>query len=133
MDGNRRITMTADAKGNVLATNKHGVSLPIDPEGKDAFSPLELLLAALGSCAAVDVELLMRKQRDPIVGMRVTVDGDKEDARMQWLRVTYAFDAEHQQKKMERAITKTEEDLCSVSRTLRMGTPVEHRLAEDPV
>jgi len=128
MEGNRHLTMTSDGHGSVVATNRHGVTLAVDPEGKNAFSPLELLLAALGSCGAVDVAMLMRKQRDPIDSMTIEVDGDKEDARMTWLRVTYRFDREHDPAKLARALTKTAEDLCSVSRTIRMSAPVSHEV-----
>ena len=133
MDRRRHLTMTADGEGAVVATNRHGVHLSIDPEGQAGFSPLELLLAALGSCGAVDVAMLMRKQRDPITSMTIDVDGEKDDQRMTWLRVTYRFEGEHDPRKLERALTKTAEDLCSVSRTLQVSTPVEHVVAlRDP-
>jgi putative redox protein len=124
MDRLRHITMTADGDGAVVATNRHGATLAIDPTGEQGFTPVELLLAALGSCGAVDVALLMRKQRDPVTSMTIDVDGEKDDHRMTWLRVTYRFDEEHDPKKVARAIEKTAEDLCSVSRTLRAGAPV---------
>jgi putative redox protein len=129
MDGNRHLTMTVDGDGAALATNRHGATLAIDPTGETGFSPLELLLAALGACSAVDVALLMKKQRDPIASMTIDVDGEKDDHRMTWLRVTYRLADDHDPRKVDRAITKTAEDLCSVSRSLRLGTPVEHRLA----
>ena len=132
MDGLRRITMTADGHGAAVATNRHGVELTIDPQGEHGFTPVELLLAALGSCGAIDVALLMRKQRDPVRSMTIEVDGEKAaDHRMTWLRVSYAFEGEHDPAKLDRALTKTAEDLCSVSRTIRAGTPVEHRVQRD--
>jgi uncharacterized OsmC-like protein len=126
MDTMRRISMTLEADDIVVATNRHGTTLRIDQEGLTGFSPLELLLAALGSCGAVDVALLMRKQRDPVGTMTVEVQGEKVDTRMQWLRVTYRFGEDHDQRKVDRAVTKTAEDLCSVSRTIRMSAPVDH-------
>lgn len=126
MDGNRQLTMTANDDGTVTVTNRHGVTLTIDPDGEAGLSPLELLLASLGSCSAVDIALLMRKQRDPITPFAIKVVGEKEDERMQWLRVTYTVPAGTDQAKLERARTKTAEDLCTVSRTLAIGCPVEH-------
>lgn len=118
--------MTSDGASAVVATNRHGATIAIDPSGETGFTPVELLLAALGSCGAVDVALLMRKQRDPVGSMRIEVEGEKDDARMTWLRVRYHLEGKHDPAKVDRAITKTSEDLCSVSRTIRMSAPVEH-------
>jgi putative redox protein len=124
--GNRHLDMIVNDDDTVTVTNKHGTQLVVDLEGLRGLSPLELLLAALGSCSAVDFALLMRKQRDPVEPMRIEVDGDKEDTRMQWLRVRYHVDDRHQAHKVERAREKTATDLCTVSRTLSGGCAVEH-------
>lgn len=129
MDGNRHISLTCTDEHSVTATNRHGVALTIDAAGETGFSPLELMLAALGSCGAVDVAMLMRKQRDPIGTLTIDVDGEKDDSRMTWLRVTYRFDREHDDRKVDRALTKTAGDLCTVSRTIRTSAPVEHVVA----
>ena len=89
MTGNRHLEMTVHTDDTVTVTNKHGTQLTVDVNGLLGLSPLELMLAALGSCSAVDFALLMRKQRDPVEPLRIEVDGDKEDTRMQWLRVSY--------------------------------------------
>jgi putative redox protein len=132
MTGNRHLQMTANTDGTVTVTNKHGTQITVDQDGLLGLSPLELLLAALGSCSAVDVALLMRKQRDPIEPFHIEVDGDKEDFRMEWLRVTYAIGEGHDPAKLERARSKTALDLCTVSRTLGAGCPVEHVIAGAP-
>jgi putative redox protein len=129
--GNRHLEMTVNADDTVTVTNKHGTQLLVDQEGLRGLSPLELLLAALGSCSAVDFALLMRKQRDPVEPVRVEVDGDKEDTRMQWLRVAYHVGDGHDAGKIERARHKVATDLCTVSRTLASGCPVEHLVTGD--
>ena len=129
MIGNRHLEMTVNPDDTVTVTNKHGTQLTVDQNGLLGLSPLELLLAALGSCSAVDFALLMHKQRDPVEPLRIEVDGDKEDTRMQWLRVTYHVDEERDPIKVERARSKTATDLCTVSRTLADGCPVEHVVA----
>ena len=129
MIGNRHLEMTVNPDDTVTVTNKHGTQLTVDQNGLLGLSPLELLLAALGSCSAVDFALLMRKQRDPVEPLRIEVDGDKEDTRMQWLRVTYHVDEERDPIKVERARSKTATDLCTVSRSLADGCPVVHVVA----
>jgi uncharacterized OsmC-like protein len=124
--GNRHLEMTVNPDDTVTVTNKHGTELLVDCDGVKGLSPLELLLAALGACSAVDFALLMRKQRDPVEPLHLVVDGDKEDSRMQWLRVTYHVGDGHDDRKVERSRFKVANDLCTVSRSLASGTPVEH-------
>lgn len=126
-DTHRSITLTI-ADGRVEATNRRGATLAIDPDGVTGFTPVELFLAAIGSCGGIDVDLLMRKQRDPVERMGLTVDGHKVDHRMQDLRVTYDLDGEHDPAKVTRAMTRTAEDLCTVSRTLAIASPVAHEV-----
>jgi putative redox protein len=129
MKGNRRLRMTVNPDDTVTVTNKHGTELLVDIEGERGLSPLELLLAALGSCSAVDFAILMRKQRDPVEPLHLEVDGDKEEYRMEWLRVTYHVHDGADERKVERARSRVANDVCTVSRTLASGTPVEHVVA----
>ena len=126
MDANRRLSLVANEDGTVVVTNRHGTQITVDLHGKSGLTPLEMLLAALGSCSAVDIVELMRKQRDPVTPLAVDVEGLKDDQRMQWLRVTYHVGAEVDDRKFGRARSKTAEDLCTVSRTLTHGCPVDH-------
>jgi putative redox protein len=126
MEGNRHLRMTVNPDDTVTVTNKHGTELLVDIDGERGLSPLELLLAALGACSAVDFAILMRKQRDPVEPLHLEVDGDKEDQRMQWLRVTYHVHEGADERKVERSRSKVANDLCTVSRTIASGTPVDH-------
>jgi putative redox protein len=129
MKGNRHLRMTVNPDDTVTVTNKHGTELLVDIEGERGLSPLELLLAALGACSAVDFAILMRKQRDAVEPLHLEVDGDKEEYRMEWLRVTYHVHEGADERKVERARSRVANDVCTVSRTLASGTPVEHVVA----
>ena len=129
MEGNRHLEMTVNPDDTVTVTNKHGTELLVDIEGERGLSPLELLLAALGACSAVDFAILMRKQRDAVEPLHLEVDGDKEGYRMDWLRVTYHVHEGADERKVERARSRVANDVCTVSRTLASGTPVEHVVA----
>jgi putative redox protein len=129
MKGNRHLRMTVNPDDTVTVTNKHGTELLVDIEGERGLSPLELLLAALGACSAVDFAILMRKQRDAVEPLHLEVDGDKEGYRMEWLRVTYHVHEGADERKVERARSRVANDVCTVSRTLASGTPVEHVVA----
>jgi uncharacterized OsmC-like protein len=129
MDGNRHMSITANDEWSMTAVNRNGVELTIDGKGVHGFTPLELFMAALGSCGAIDFALLMTKQRDPVTPFTLDVDGLKEDHKMQWMRVTYHLEGDPDVIKVERARVKTATDLCTVSRTLSNGCPVEHVVA----
>jgi putative redox protein len=129
MKGNRHLRMTVNPDDTVTVTNKHGTELLVDIEGERGLSPLELLLAALGACSAVDFAILMRKQRDAVEPLHLEVDGDKEEYRMEWLRVTYHVHEGADERKVERARSRVANEVCTVSRTLASGTPVEHVVA----
>src|SRR6266516_1001157 len=126
MDANRNLSLVANEDGTVVVTNRHGTQVTVDLHGKRGLTPLEMLLAALGSCSAVDIVELMRKQREPVAPLAVDVEGLKDDQRMQWLRVTYHVAEEVNPRNFERARSKTAEVLCTVSWILTHGFPVEH-------
>jgi uncharacterized OsmC-like protein len=101
--------------GAVEATNGQGSHVRIGPPGTpDAFTPVELLLAALGGCGAIDVGTLAAKQRRPLEPFSVTVSGwraERED-RLTRARVVYEIPA-----------TRTMREPCSGrSRSQRRST-----------
>lgn len=109
------------------ATNEAGHTIRTDanPEiggGDQAFRPMQLLLAALGSCSTIDVILILKKQKQNLRDIKVTVDGDREplgDANIfRRINVHYVFLGEVDAKKAERAIQLSMEKYCSVAKTL---------------
>lgn len=104
----------------------------LDPD----FTPVELLLAALAGCSAIDVDVITSR-RSPATTFEVTSEGEKvRDAdgnRLGDLRLTFdvtfpddeAGDAARAA--MESALRQSRDRLCTVSRTVALGTPVEFR------
>jgi uncharacterized OsmC-like protein len=48
---------------------------------------------------------------------------------MEWLRVTYHLHEGADERKVERSRSRVANDVCTVSRTLASGTPVDHVIA----
>jgi putative redox protein len=70
--------MHFEAKGEEGFT----IALDSDPAhgGENlGFRPMELLLAGLGSCTAMDVISILRKKRQDVTAYRVVVDGRQAD------------------------------------------------------
>jgi putative redox protein len=51
-----------------------GPMIRIDGNANTGPSPFDVLLAAIGSCAATDVVEILRKQRTPVQALRVTIE-----------------------------------------------------------
>ena len=95
---------------------------PPDVGGRGAgVRPMELLLMSLGGCSAVDVLLILQKQRQAYTGLDVTVDGARADAvPAVFTRIHLHFEAEGDvdPKKLEHAVALSMEKYCSVAKML---------------
>jgi putative redox protein len=122
--------------GQYRATNVRGGSITIGGGGAE-FTAVELFLAALGGCGAADVDHITVKRAEPET-FRVSVTGDKirdeQGNRLVNLAVTFevtfapgaAGDAAREA--LPRAVAQSHDRLCTVSRTVQLGTPIEDRL-----
>lgn len=109
------------------ATASSGGSLVVDgsPEigGEDrGMRPMELLLTAMASCAAMDVVHILRKQKEPLEQLRIDIEGEraKEVVPTPFTRMTLVFTArgELDAHKVERAVGLAVDKYCSVRATL---------------
>ena len=130
----RSVTLSRVEKAIFTATNVRGGSITIG-EGNDTdFTPVELLLAAIAGCTAIDVDYIAGKRAEP-VSFDIRSEGDKvrDDDGNHLTNITVTFDIvfpndEHGDKAREvlpRAIAQSHDRLCTVSRTVQLGTPVE--------
>src|SRR5579862_8659949 len=75
------VTVTWVQDEQFVASGSGGHSIVLDAPGGRAtwqgFKPSELLLAALGGCTAVDVIDILRKKRQRVSGLRVSVRGEQ--------------------------------------------------------
>jgi putative redox protein len=110
-----------------VASSSGGHSIVLDaPAGRDTwqgFKPSDLLLAALGGCTAVDVIRILRKKRQRVSGLRVTVSGEqREEYPRPFERIVVHFEVRGQgiaKAAVEHAISLSEEKYCSVAAILR--------------
>jgi putative redox protein len=128
-----RIRLAANEDGTVFAENAHGARIVMGPSGPDQFSPVELMVVALGGCAGMDFVDLMQKQRAPLGPVEIEATAERAPGKAQrlaWLRVAYLVDHldEKTDAKVERAVRLIPEKTCTVSRTLLHGADVKHVL-----
>jgi putative redox protein len=90
---------------------------------EDAFRPMELVLAAIGSCAGIDVVNILKKSRVEFTGMDIEVNGDRKPdatpAPFTNIEVIYKIHGPGiDRAKAERAVALAMEKYCSVSASL---------------
>ncbi|QBR91225.1 OsmC family protein [Nocardioides euryhalodurans] len=138
-DSLRQIELTKIGEGRYKATNARGGETFIGSGGEDPdFSPVELLLAALAGCGAIDVDLITRK-RAPAEALTVRASGHKvrDEHGNHLVNLSLAFDLTFPEGEggdaaravLPRSLEQTRDRLCTVSRTVALGEPVAFSLA----
>ena len=130
-DSLRSVRIERVSTGEYVVHNERGGTLPV---GGDAFTPVELLLAAIGTCTAIDTDTVTSRRAEP-EKFTITVSGDKvsdpeQGNRMTNLSVTFdiAFpdgeQGDEARKVLPRTVKLSHDKLCTVSRTVELGTEV---------
>ncbi len=131
----RYVDLTRMGKERYLATNRRGGVLPIGSGDDPDFSPVELLLAALAGCAAVDIDLITGKRVDATTfEMRTTGHKVRDENGSHLVDLLIHLDVrfpegeagDHARAMLPRAIQQTRDRLCTVGRTVALGEPVEY-------
>jgi putative redox protein len=130
----RTVEMTRIGSHRYKATNWRGGVLPIGSGNDPDFTPVELLLASIAGCAAIDVDFITGKRSEP-ESFDLHVSGDKirdeNGNHMTNLRVVFAvtFPAgeagDAARGVLHSAIEKSRDRICTVSRTVALPSPVE--------
>jgi uncharacterized OsmC-like protein len=121
-------------EGGFVARNDRGAEVLMgtgDEQG--VFTPVELLLAALGGCNIVTVEPLTAQRGHRMVRLAMTVQAEKVEAsKLGPITITYDVELpEGDEKAAEvlRAVAqRVEEKYCTVSRALRETTEINLEL-----
>jgi uncharacterized OsmC-like protein len=137
-DSHRTVSVTRTSAGRFTAVNGRGGTLEFGTGDVDDFTPVELFLAAIGGCTAVDVDIFTTRRAEP-ESFVVEVGGDKVrdegGNRMENLSVTFRLrfpageGGDAARALIPESVQRSHDRLCSVSRTVELGTPVTTRIA----
>jgi len=133
----RQVHFERTENSKYLVHNVRGGTLSVgsNNEGSDTdFTPVELLLAAIGTCSAIDIDIVTSRRAEP-TEFRAEVRGDKirdaeEGNRLVNLVVEFAITfpegeaGDLAREKLPRALKMSHDRLCTVSRTVEVGTPI---------
>lgn len=133
-ESERGIELVRVEKGVYEATNRRGGRLRLSVGDDESFSPVELLLVAIAGCSAADVDFITAKRAEPeSFEVRARADKVRDDGgnSLRDLRVTFDVrfpdDAGGQAARevLPEAVRRSHDRLCTVSRTVENGTPIE--------
>jgi uncharacterized OsmC-like protein len=133
MSTQRQVTVDRRSPGRFAAVNQRGGTVWFG-RGEDAdFTPTELLLAAIGGCTAIDVDILTSRRAEPasfrveLSAEKVRDDGGNHLSDIEVVfHVTFADgDAgDAAREVLPQAVQRSHDQLCTVGRTVELGTPI---------
>jgi putative redox protein len=138
-DTHRQVSIERIANSRYTVTNQRGGQMTIGSGGDGTdFTPVELLLTAIGGCTAIDVDILTSRRAEP-ESFAVQVEAEKmRDAkgRNQLADIVVTFrvsfpdgeDGDKARALLPDAVRRSHESLCTVSRTVELGTPIASRI-----
>jgi uncharacterized OsmC-like protein len=130
----RSVEIERTSAGAYDVRNARGGVIRMGNGDDDTFTPVELFLAALGGCSAIDVDLVSTRRGEP-ARFVVRARGDKvqdEDGANRLVNLEVEFDlafpegadGDRARAVVPRVIRQSHDRLCTVTRTVEAGTPV---------
>lgn len=136
-DGRRHVSIDRVSPNTYTATNARGATISVSDGRDDSFTPVELLMVAIAGCTAIDVDLVTSRRAEPD-SFQVAVDAvkghDKQGNHLSDIVVTFrvAFPegegGDNARAVLPDIVKKSHERLCTVSRTVEIGTPIATRI-----
>ena len=123
------------------AKNELGRTIQMDSSPDDggsnlAMRPMQLLLAAMGGCSAIDVISILKKQRQDLKDIKITVTGEREKGVTPSLytevHAHFKLYGNIDKDKAEKAVSLSIEKYCSVSKTLELRATVTYSVEVIP-
>lgn len=129
----RRVSIERVEEGIYLARNARGLELRFGSKDPEGFTPVELFMASIAACTAVDV--------DVVTGRRATADTfearvdatyvrDEAGNRLEDIELTFHVrfpageDGDAARAILPKVAQTSHDKTCTVSRTVEIGTPI---------
>lgn len=112
-----------------VGSNGHAVLMSSGHDGPGV-SPMQMLLLGLGGCSSVDVVEILRKQRQRLDGVEVSVEGERsEEGARPWGKIHMHFTVSGEgidPGKVARAIDLSVEKYCGAHASLAGVAQITH-------
>lgn len=116
------------------ATNEQGATLHMDASPdmgglNKGMRPMQIVLTALGGCSVIDVISILKKQKQDLKDIQVTVTGERENVAPSpytEANVHFKLFGYLDEEKVRKAISLSVEKYCSVAESLKPQTKITH-------
>jgi putative redox protein len=117
------------------AQNENGNKVQIDasPEiggTNRGMRPMQMLLAAMGGCSSIDIVNILKKQKQDLRDIKVTVTGEREQGAVPSLytevHAHFKLYGPLDKDKAEKAVSLSVDKYCSVAKTLEKTAKVTY-------
>lgn len=94
--------------------------------------PMELLLMGLGGCTAIDVLLIMKKQRQIVEDLKISISGEREKIEgtemspFRKINIHFKFKGNLSEDKAQKAIVMSMEKYCSATAQFSPTATITH-------
>ena len=103
---------------------------PADGGHDGCMRPMQVLLAAMGGCSAVDVVTILRKQREDLKDLKITVTGEREKDKVPALytevHAHFKIFGNVDKDRAEKAVALSVGKYCSVAKTLEKSAKITY-------
>ncbi|QEH42570.1 OsmC family protein [Chitinophaga sp. XS-30] len=115
---------------NMEAVDEQGHKVLMDSSvengGKNnGVRPMQMLLMGLGGCSAIDVVMILKKQRQEVTDFRIEIEAEREKGKEPSLwekaHIVFYISGNVDADKASRAVELSMNKYCSVAETLRQG------------
>jgi len=117
------------------ARNENGNKIHLDASPdiggtNQGMRPMQLLLAAMGGCSAIDLINILKKQKQELKDIKVTVHGEREKDAVPSLytkvHAHFKLFGKLDKDKVDKAVILAVEKYCSVAKTLEVKAKITH-------
>jgi uncharacterized OsmC-like protein len=137
-DGHRQVSIARVSAGKYAVINERGGTIAVGTGSDGDFTPVELLLAAIGACTSADVDVLTSRRAEP-TSFTVEVGAEKvhdlTGSRLKDIAVTFNVsfpageDGDAARALLPGAVRRSHDSLCTVGKTVELGTPIATEIA----
>lgn len=96
------------------------------------FRPMQMMLAAVGGCSAIDIISILKKQKQEIESFEVAVEGDKQSVDSysvyKTIDIHFKITGKVDKEKAERAAKLSHDKYCSVSKALEYSSEIRFKV-----
>ncbi len=125
----------ADDAFHFISSNQDGLTVESDGSpaiggGNKAMRPMEMVLSAVASCSSIDIVMILKKQRQRLDDIKVTVEGKRAEGKIPAvftdIHIHFKLTGKIKEKKAEQAVKMSMEQYCSVSKMLEETVNITH-------